>query len=105
MDTRKVQDRRRLRFKTLDDLLTDIDRIVAADQAGKLRYTGNWTAGQAMGHLATWMNYAYEGYPMKVPWFIRPFIRRQQDRYLREGMGAGVRIQGQRTLNPYRGDW
>ena len=94
MDTRKVQDRRRLRFKTIDDLLTDIDRIVAADQAGKLRRTGNWTAGQTMGHLATWMNYAYEGYPMKVPWFIRPFIRRQQDNYLREGMDAGVRIPG-----------
>ena len=94
METGKVQDRRRLRFNTIDDLLADIDRLVAADKAGKLHHSGNWMAGQAMGHLATWINYAYEGFPMKVPWFVRLFIRGKKDKYLREGMDSGVRIPG-----------
>jgi hypothetical protein len=94
MDTSKVQDRRRLGFSTIDDLLADVERIVAAEKAGRLRRTGSWTAGQAMGHLATWINYAYEGYPFKVPWFIKVFIRMKKGKYLREGMPAGVRIPG-----------
>ena len=94
MDTSKVQDRRRLRFSTIDDLLADIDRLVAADQVGKLRRTGNWTAGQAMGHIATWIDYAYQGYPFKVPWLIIVLIRMKKGKYLRDGMPAGVRIPG-----------
>ncbi len=92
MDTAKVQDRRSLRFNSIDELLAEIDRIVAADKGGRLRCSGNWTAGQIFGHLAGWIEYAYEGYPMKVPWFIRMLIRRKRDTYLREGMPAGVRI-------------
>ena len=44
IDTSKVQDRRKLRFHSIDDLLADVDRIVAAEKAGTLRRTGNWTA-------------------------------------------------------------
>lgn len=84
--------RRRLRLATLDDLLAEIDRIVAADRAGTLRSAGNWTAGQVFGHLAAWTNYAYEGYPMRVPWFIRILIRMKLKSYLRDGMPAGVRL-------------
>lgn len=92
INTAKVSDRRKLRFKTVDELLADVDRIAAADKAGKLRRTGNWTAGQAFGHLAAWINYAYEGFPMKVPWFIRFLIRRKLKTYLTAGMDAGVHI-------------
>lgn len=92
IDTSKITDRRRLRFETIDDLLADVDKIVTADQAGGIRRTGNWTTGQALGHLATWLNYAYEGYPMKVPWFIRILLRGKKTKYLRDGMPAGVRI-------------
>jgi hypothetical protein len=92
MNTGKVQDRRHLRFAVIEDLLADIDRLVAADKAGKLRRTGNWTAGQAMGHIATWINYAYEGYPFKVPWFVKVFLRIKKGKYLRDGLSAGVRI-------------
>ncbi|HEY3241947.1 MAG TPA: DUF1569 domain-containing protein [Phycisphaerae bacterium] len=91
IDTAQAE-RRRLRFGSIDELLAEVDRIAAADTAGTLRRTGNWTAGQTFGHLATWICYGYEGYPMRVPWFIRPFIRRKLGSYLREGMPAGVRI-------------
>lgn len=59
---------------------------------GTLRRTGNWTAGQTFGHLAAWINYAYEGFPMKVPWFIRILVRTKKAKYLRDGMDAGIRI-------------
>jgi hypothetical protein len=39
MDTGKVQDRRRLRFSTIDGLLDDVESVVAAEKAGRLRRT------------------------------------------------------------------
>ncbi len=92
VDTAQVRDHRRLQFNTVDDLRAEIERIVASEQAGTLRRTGNWTAGQAFGHLAAWINFAYDGYPMKLPWFIRPFVRRKLKQYLAGRMDAGVRI-------------
>jgi hypothetical protein len=94
VDTGKVKDRRKLHYQSIDELLADVDRIVAADKSGTLRRTGNWTAGQAFGHLASWINYSYEGYPMKTPWFIRVILRFMKKKYLRNGMPAGVRIPG-----------
>lgn len=91
IDTTKAQ-RRPLRFSAIEDALAEMDRIIASEKAGKLRRTGNWTAGQVFGHLSTWIEYGYSGYPMKVPFFIRWMIRRKKDHYLRDGMPAGVRI-------------
>jgi hypothetical protein len=88
----KVQDHRRLRFQTIDDVRAEIDRIIAAEGAGALRRSGNWTAGQIFGHLATWISYGYEGFPMRVPWFIRLILRFKVKSYLRDGMPTGVRI-------------
>jgi hypothetical protein len=91
VDTSRVQ-RRRLRFESLAELGAEIDRIVQAEQAGRLRRAGNWTTGQIFGHLAAWINYAYEGYPLKVPFFIRWILRFKVRQYLRDGMPAGRRI-------------
>ena len=89
----KTADRRKLTYTSLDDVLADVEKIVAADKAGKLRCTGNWTAGQAMGHVAAWMNYPYDGFPIgKPPFFIRWILKFLKGKYLREGMSAGVRI-------------
>lgn len=94
VDTGKVKNRRQLRFHTIGDLLADVERIVESDRAGRLSQTGNWSAGQIFGHLATWMNYAYEGYPIRPPWFIRFLLRMKKKKFLRDGMPAGVRIPG-----------
>ena len=94
IETGKVTDRRALRYQSIPELLADMDRIVAADRAGKLRRTGNWTAGQTFGHLASWINYAYEGFPSRPPWFIRAILRLMKKKVLRKGMSAGVRIPG-----------
>jgi len=94
INTAQVEDRRKLRFNTIDELLADVDRIVAADNAGALRRTGNWTAGQTFGHLSAWVDYGWDGFPstLKVPWFIRFLIRMKKDKYVLDGMPAGARI-------------
>ena len=92
VDTAKVQDHRKLHFNTIDDVRGEIDRLVAAERAGKLRRSGNWTAGQVFGHLATWINYGYEGFPMRVPWFIRLILRWKVRSHIKDGMPTGVRI-------------
>ncbi len=95
VNTAQVQNRRALRFSIIEDVLKDIEGIVAADQSGTLRPLGNWTPGQVLGHVAAWINYSYDGYPIKPPpWFIRLILRMKVKKYLRDGMPAGVRIPG-----------
>lgn len=94
VDTARVKDRRPLRFDNLDELLADVDRIVASDRAGTLRTSGNWTPGQILNHIASWIDFAYEGFPMRVPWFIRVILKMKRTKYLKEGMPSGVKIPG-----------
>jgi hypothetical protein len=91
VDTAKV-DRRTLRFESIDEALAESDRLAAAERAGRLKPLGNWTLGQALGHLAAWADYAYTGAPLKVPFFVRWFVRLQKRKFLYGPMQAGVRI-------------
>lgn len=94
VDTRKISDRRRLRFETFEEMWAEVERIAAAERAGRLRRVGNWTAGQIFGHLATWARYPHEGYPRELlpPWFIRLLVRFAKRRFIYGEMPAGVRI-------------
>lgn len=91
-NTREVNDRRKLRFESIREIEDEIDRIVAAEAAGTLRTTGNWTAGQTFGHLAAWIDYAYEGFPFNMPWIARFIIRRFLKKILDSEMRPGFRI-------------
>jgi hypothetical protein len=94
IDTGKVGDFRSLRFTSIDDLLAEVDRIAAADAAGTLRRSGNWTTGQVFGHLASWINYGYEGFPAGAnpPWFIKLYLRMMKAKLLRDGFPRGMKI-------------
>jgi len=94
VDTKKVTDRRALRFESLDEALRDIDSLVAAEGAGTLRRTGNWTLGQTLGHLAFWANAPFDGYPpmRRPPWIIRALIPLFRNRFLHKGLSPGFRI-------------
>ncbi len=95
IDTRKVADHRDLRFESIDEILAEIDRIAKADEQGQLQAVGNWTSGQIMAHVAAWIEYGYDGYPLKpAPWFIGWILRLQVKKYLRDGMPKGAKIPG-----------
>jgi len=91
VDTAKVQ-RRKLRFNTIGELRAEMDRLIEAERAGRLRCAGNWTLGQIFGHLAGWIDYGWDGYPMKAPWFIRLMLKFKMKSYMRNGLPGGVKI-------------
>jgi hypothetical protein len=92
VDTGKVTNRRILHFDSIDQVLEEVDRLVAAERAGRLKRVGNWTLGQALGHLATWAEFAYTGVPLKPPFFIRWILRFQKNKFIKGPMPAGVKI-------------
>ena len=95
VDTRKVADYRKLRFDGIDDCIAEVRRILAADERAGLRTIGNWTPGQIMAHVAAWIQYGFEGYPIgPPPFFVRWILRLQLRKMLRNGMPRGVRIPG-----------
>jgi len=94
VNTAKVANRRLLHFESIDQMLQEVDRLVAAERAGRLLQLGNWTLGQALGHLATWSEFSYTGVPLKPPFFIRWILRFQKNSFLYKPMRAGVRIPG-----------
>jgi hypothetical protein len=96
INTKKVRDRRVLRFNSLDDVLRDAEMLAEAARGGTLRATGNWTLGQALGHLATWVNMPFDGYPEmgRSAWWVR-LLRPVITWWLvNKGFPAGVRIAG-----------
>jgi len=94
VDTGKVKGRRIQRFESLDQAIDDVDRLVVAERAGRLKQLGNWTLGQALGHLATWSEFSYTGVPLNPPSFVRCILRFRRHSFLYGPMRAGVHIPG-----------
>jgi Protein of unknown function (DUF1569) len=94
VDTGKVTARRKLKFDSVEQVLADVERLVEAERNGRLDHVGNWALGQTLGHLASWAEYAYAGYPTKPPFFIRWILRSRKQAFIHEPMRAGVKIPG-----------
>jgi Protein of unknown function (DUF1569) len=86
--------RRKLRFETIDDALREAQQLAEAERLGRLARAGNWTLGQTLGHLGTWVNFAFDGYPASVhaPLPVRMILRLMRNRILNQGMMTGVKI-------------
>src|SRR5436305_13194827 len=88
INTAKVAGRREVMYESLDDLLMDADRLVAAQQVTML---GNWSLGQMLAHLAAGLHMSIDGVEHRPKWFIRligPLFKR---RVLRK-MSAGFQL-------------
>jgi hypothetical protein len=93
IDTAKAVGRRKLWFDNVDELRAELERVEAADKAGRLKSLGNWTPGQILSHLAAWIEYADAGFPVpRPPWIIRCFLRWRLPAMLKHGMPVGVKI-------------
>lgn len=94
VDTASVTGCRELRFETVEEAIRDAERLVGAERAGRLRRLGNWTLGQALGHVAAWASYPYEGYPITPPWIVRVLGPLMKKRVLRGPLPRGYRLPG-----------
>lgn len=93
----KTAPHRSLRFKCFDCVRAELDRIEGAERAGNLRTTGNWTPGQILGHLASWVGYAYDGPPpdwKPVPWFVKVMARLMKRSFVTRPMPKNFRVGG-----------
>lgn len=91
-DTKKVK-HRTLRFRTLADLEREVDRLVSLERSGRLVSTGNWSLGQTLGHLATWVDFYYTGFPMpKASLLMRLMAPLFKRRFLNSPMPRGIRV-------------
>lgn len=94
MPSAAAPQRRTLRFETIDAALAEADRLVAAEREGRLMRTGNWPLGQMLGHLATWANFAFDGYPPEVraPLPVRMILRLMRNGILTKRMMPGIKV-------------
>src|SRR5262249_13164144 len=90
--TTKVTGRRELRFEALDDILADAGRL----SASHVRALGNWSLGQATGHLARAMAMSLDGTTLgRAPLPIRVLLRYVfKKRILTKGMRPGFNLKG-----------
>lgn len=80
-------------LRTLADVVADARMVASAERGGTLRPIGNWTAGQCLNHLATWMQFAYGGNPTPPPnWIIRTLVRFMKKKFIHGSLPAGFSI-------------
>jgi hypothetical protein len=97
VDTAKVTGRRTLRFRTPAEMHADVAELVAAERAARLDQIGNWTLAQNLNHLGTWVNFAFDGTPLRPPWIIKLILRARKKQFLGGALPAGryiPRVQG-----------
>ncbi len=61
VNTRRVADRRSLRFSSLGDVLRDVEQL---SSGGPTRAAGNWTPGQVVDHVARIIEFSVDGFPV-----------------------------------------
>ena len=64
-DAVQASQRRTLHFDSIDQIMADVDQLAGAQKQGKLRSLGNWTAGQNLGHLASWIDFGSTAFRSK----------------------------------------
>ena len=88
VNTAKVAGRRKLDYKSFDELLSDADRL----SSGNVKALGNWSAGQIFQHLASAFNGSIDGFPPSFPWAMRAMARLFKKKLIAGGMPAGIKM-------------
>ncbi len=90
VDTKKVAQRREVRYGSFDDLLADAERLAT----GEVHTVGNWTLGQMFQHLAQTVNASIDGTEMRLPWLLKKllpvFLNKQK--MLNDKLSPGFKI-------------
>ena len=64
VNTKKVE-QRVCRYRSLDELSSELDRIEGWHQEGTLIRRGNWSEGMIFEHIALVFGFSMDGYPFK----------------------------------------
>ncbi|HEY2154330.1 MAG TPA: DUF1569 domain-containing protein [Isosphaeraceae bacterium] len=80
-----MPERRSLEFARLDDVMPDVDRLLAGHAM-----VGNLSLGQVCNHLAGSIRKSVDGYGVQAPWLVRMTIGRVVKR----------KILGERRIQP-----
>jgi hypothetical protein len=86
-----------LRFHNIEQCRVEVNRLLKADEDGRLFANGNWTPGQIFDHLGTWINWGYVGYPKEIggpPWMIRVILKLFRGYVLKSKAPQGFRMPG-----------
>jgi len=94
-----AEQRRQVRYDSLDDLQADIDQLM--DQG--YHTIGNWSFAQILEHLTAAMNASFDGFPFQMPWILRKILKPiMKKRFLSRTLPSGFKIppKGQPVLLP-----
>ena len=69
--TKKVKDRRMVRYESLDDLLADAEQMATSD----VQLLGNWSLGQILKHIAVALDLSIDGFDFNMPAPVRLVMR------------------------------
>jgi hypothetical protein len=88
VETAKVEGRRKLSYKSFQELLDDADRV----GSGPFKSLGNWSAGQIFRHLATAFNGSIDGFDVRFPLPLRVAARLLKNRLINNPMPPGIKL-------------
>ncbi len=86
-------DRRILRFGDVDEMLEEARRLA---EATRVEPIGRWTLGQALNHVAGWIEFPWTGYPKELVFDAeaRAAAVLAKPRLMVEAMEPGERLPG-----------
>ena len=89
--TKQVKGRRNVRYGSLDELLSEAERLSRAE----VRTLGNWSQGQIYEHLARSLDSSIDGFDMSMPapvrWIMTLLLKRK---FLKDKLPAGFPTSG-----------
>jgi hypothetical protein len=91
-DMQVKQNRRKLRFESTQQIVVEVERLIALEQTGRLRRLGNWSLQQMLGHLTAAIDNAYDPLPLRPPpWPMRILGRMLKGIILNASLVPGVK--------------
>jgi hypothetical protein len=90
--------RRALDLRSFEEVLAEVARL----QRDGYDRAGQWDLAQICDHCAVWIEYTLDGFPFRIPWFVRMFLGRWMlRRVLRQRQfAAGVPTPQKNLLGP-----
>jgi hypothetical protein len=98
VDTRRVQGRRELTFRSFDEVLADAENLVACPHT---RVLGNWPLSRLLTHLAVAINRSVDGTTGKAPFSFRILGLFIKGRVMKKGLRPGFQLPADREAGAF----